>query len=146
MASDEGTIPIPVHFYKATERVKNELNRINDETGKKIYDSDNNCIRIEDTNNLNENERHAILAAYTGDLSKNSFAAEVEFHADAIDDPLLKQFAYKNSIRADMDCYANSKDNPLEWIKNTIRENYFEDYYNLEGESVNGQKMIHGNK
>lgn len=33
-----------------------------------------------------------------------------------------------------------------EWSKNTIRENYFEDYYNLEGESVNGQKMIHGNK
>lgn len=79
-------------------------------------------------------------------MSKNSFAAEVVFHADAIDDPLLRLSAYENSIRADMNCYANLKENLWEWSKNTIRENYFEDYYNLEGESVNGQKMIHGNK
>lgn len=146
MASDEGTIPLPQEFDTATERVKNELNRINDETGKKIYDPENNCIRIEDTNNLNENERHAILAAYTGDLSKNSFAAEVEFHADAIDDPLLKQFAYENSIRADMNCYANLKGNWKVNIKNTIREWFFEDYFDLDDKSVNEQRLMHGNK
>lgn len=68
MASDEGTIPLPQEFDKATERVKNELNRINDETGKKIYDPENNCIRIEDTNNLNENERYAKVSFRTNIL------------------------------------------------------------------------------
>ncbi len=96
------------------DRVLNELKTINESYETTIYDFDNNIIYIQDINNLQWYEKVTILACYTGNVTFNSFAAEIDFHAELIglgeiedaitgiitDKRLLD--IYLSSIRADM--------------------------------------------
>lgn len=58
--------------------------------------------------NLTEHELAAILATHTGNTSRYSFAAEVEYHARfltplaKIKIPFFKKSVYDSAVRADM--------------------------------------------
>lgn len=69
---------------------------------------DHQKIYFQDPQKLTESEYAAILATHTGNTSKYSFAAEVEYHAKfltplaKIKIPLFKKSLYESAIRADM--------------------------------------------
>ena len=136
-------IVLPDKMSVAPERVTNELNNINIKAGITIYDPENKCINIQDPNNLTEEEKYAILAAYTSNLTYNSFAAEVKFHSDALIDakkytPIIgKKYWYEPAIRADMAIGEEKESN---------KNGGFDDYYDLESDMVKKQKEVHGDK
>lgn len=127
----------------APDRVIDQLNDINEKAGITIYDSQNKCINIQDPNNLTEEEKYVILAAYTSNLTYNSFAAEVKFHSDALIDwkkniPFVgKKKWYEAAIRADMAIGEEKESN---------KKGGFDDYYDLESDMVNDQKEVHGER
>jgi len=82
-------------------------------------------------------EKQAILATHTGNQNFNSFAAEVVFHARALESVLasLDEW-YRSAIRADMaigeeESYAGQ---------------YWTDYYDLDSPLVLEQVQYHGEK
>ena len=114
-------------------RIPEALYQINTDAGYTIYDEENMCINIADKNHLNKYEKYAILAAFTADVTFNSFAAEVEFHADAVCGALGDIEAwYSHAVRADMS---------LESERYIIE---FEEFYNLESNIVIAQSKAHG--
>lgn len=68
----EGIIEIP----SVSTRIQEYLDSLND-----IYDSQSNTLTISDLNNLTIKEKQSILAVRTANISFNSFAAEVVYHA-----------------------------------------------------------------
>ena len=135
-----GKIDLHEDFTKnARKGVKDKLKKINKESGKMIYDEKNHCLHIEDPNNPTEYEKLAILIACTGDLSKNSFAAEIEYHADAIDRELIEMLKYDSAIRADMNAF---KEKP--GLDNLYRKWFEEDYLHLNSDEVTRQSEVHG--
>ena len=88
-------------------------------------------ITVQDKNNLTIHEQHAILACFTGDVTFNSFAAEVEFHAECTEN-IASNIAYGSAIRADMA------------IGETYMRGFAEPYYELDSEIVQGQVAAHG--
>lgn len=65
-------------------------------------------IYFQNPENLTEYERVAVLATHTGNTSKYSFAAEIEYHAKFLTSlakikiPFFKKSPYESAIRADM--------------------------------------------
>ena len=65
-------------------------------------------IYFQNTNDLTEHECEVILATHTGNTSKHSFAAEIEYHARflislaRIKIPFFKKTLYESAVRADM--------------------------------------------
>ena len=63
---------------------------------------------LKNTEDLTEHERTEILATHTGNTSRYSFAAEVEYHVRYLTSlariklPLFKKSIYDSSFRADM--------------------------------------------
>ena len=114
-------------------RIPNALKRINERAGYSIYDEETGCIWIENKSQLSEDEKYAILVAFAGTETFNSFAAEVEFHADAINGLLgdIEKW-YSHAVRADM-----SLDNDYDY-------SFFERYYDLESSLVQAQAKEHG--
>lgn len=78
-------------------------------------------------------EKYAILAIHTGNVTFNSFAAEVQFHADALDDYLssLPDY-YEAALGADMA------------IGEEYESGMFNDYYDLDSSIVQTQIQYHG--
>lgn len=77
------------------------------------------------------------MACFTADVTFNSFAAEVEFHADAIHSwqnqiPYLGNKWYEAAIRADMA------------VGEEAESGYYDEYYDLNGSLVNAQINAHG--
>lgn len=80
-------------------RIPDALTSINSKAGYNIYE--NYSINIKSINNLTLLEKQAILAVYTGDVTFNQFAAEIKFHAYALENIMYK-LHYNNALRADM--------------------------------------------
>ena len=76
-----------------------------------IYDFDNNTITVQNKSDLTLYEKQAILACFTANVTFNSFAAEVEFHAEAaLNIPQLLHDQYLKAIRADMNVGEENED------------------------------------
>lgn len=146
-ANDEGHIGLPDDFSSnAREPIVDELRELNKKSGKIIYDEENHRLNIDNPNELAEYEKQAILIAFTGDLTVNSFAAEVEYHADAIDRTIIGQIKYGSSIRADMNYKKNIDTNPFKAAENLWRETFEEHYFDLDSDEVNNQRLTHGDR
>ncbi len=116
-------------------RVYNYGQEINEKAGKIIVDKDG--INIADPDNLTYYEKIAILSAYTSNPNYNSFAAEVVFHAAAIDDIKSSMIIigpewYGHAIKADMG------------VGEERTSGMFDKYYDLNDNSVKRQAEIHG--
>ncbi len=118
-------------------RIPNALNAINDKSGICIYDDcDVNDIKlhIANSNNLTQYEKYAILAMHTANVTFNSFAAEVWFHADALSDWLsIFDSYYSKALRADMAIGEEKRESGI-----------FDQYYNPNSDMVKAQIAIHG--
>ena len=92
-------------------------------------------IYIQDTRDLSQYEKLAILATHTGDVSVHSFAAEVRYHAMFLTNlaKIRLPFAgspYASAVRADMSIGDKEFQGPAP-------------YYNLSGKLVLEQKKHH---
>lgn len=86
---------------------------------------------------MSYHEKYAILATYTGNVSLNSFAAEVKYHADALETwygDLNLLGAYESAIRADMA------------IGEEYQSGFTDTYYDLNSDIVQEQIRYHGEK
>ena len=115
------------------QRIPNALEAINTAAGTTIFDFDNYTITVQNKNNLTLYEKQAILACFTADVTFNSFAAEVEFHAEAVDDwKSVFDRWYDAAIRADMS------------IGEEYESGFYDEYYDLNSDIVKGQANAHG--
>ena len=84
-------------------------------------------------NNLAIYEKYAILAMHTSNVTFNSFAAEVQFHADALDSVWANNAEfYLRALRADMAIGEESESGG------------YDQYYDLSSSIVIAQKNAHG--
>lgn len=118
-------------------RVPKWLEQNNQKAGYNIFDLNTLTISICDADNLSIYEKYAILSVFTADVNFNSFAAEVEFHADALNDwkaniPILGNKWYEAALRADM---ATGED---------VESGFFDTYYDLNSDIVKAQAAAHG--
>lgn len=130
---DSDTRLILLNQKSDLERIPNAIVANNNEAGYSIYNTTNNTISISNTSNLTIYEKYAILATHTGNVTFNSFAAEVQFHADALDDWLanFSQY-YEAALRADMA------------IGEEYESGLFDEYYDLNSDIVQAQIAEHG--
>lgn len=104
----DGCIPFPDHYRLASPRLLQGLEIRNRAAGRAIADFSNARICLADAASPTLEEQQVLLALHTGNLSFNSFAAEVKFHADALVQwqahiPFVGQrIWYRAAIRADM--------------------------------------------
>jgi hypothetical protein len=116
-------------------RIPNALEIINEKSNTIIYDYP--LISINNKQNLSLYEKQIILSVYTADISFNMFAAEVQFHAEALDDwkqnvPIKGEGWYKSAVIADM---ALGEDD---------ESGGFDQYYNPNNSLVKNQRSVHG--
>ena len=98
-----------------------------------IYDFDNNTITVQNNSDLTLYEKQAILACFTADVTFNSFAAEVEYHAEAaLIIPEFLHDKYLKAIRADMAVGEENED----YITSP--------YFYLDSPIVVSQSQVHG--
>ncbi len=118
-------------------RVYNDGQKINEKAGKIIVEQDG--INIADPDNLTKYEKQAILNAYSGNASYNSFAAEIVYHAAMLDTPILNGIpkVYRSSIKSDMAVG--------EEAVNTFGIT-LDKYHYLDNSSVKIQAEIHGER
>ena len=122
-------------------RIPNALTQLNEVAGTNIFISERNSegevvswkICINNPSNLTVYEKYAILMAYTANVNKNSFAAEVWYHADALTTFVWNESLYNRALRADMVL------DPGTWYNM-----FADDYYDLESDIVKEQKRLHG--
>lgn len=117
-------------------RIPDFLEHNNRSANRTVCDHQN--IFIQDTGNLSEFEKLAILATHTGNVSLHSFAAEVRYHAMFLTDlakirlPIAGS-PYASAVRADMSIGDNEFHGPTP-------------YYHLSGRLVLEQMKYHPNK
>lgn len=136
---DSQTIAMLYRDKQKKSRIPDALSNCNDEFGSVIADKNDRVIRISNSNNLDYYEKKAILSAYTADISFNMFAAEVQAHADFLDDfmsnfsgvPGLNKW-YRSALRADMA------------IGEEYESGMFDDYYDPNDSRVKKQAKEHG--
>lgn len=132
---DAQTIATLYSQRQELSRVPDALSDCNNNSGSVIADENNKVIRVSSSSNLNYNEKRAILSAYTADTSFNMFAAEVQAHADYLDDALsVFDRWYRSALRADM---AIGEDEGYE-------SGMFNSYYNPNDSRVVAQANAHG--
>ena len=118
-------------------RVPRWIAENNQNAGYNVYDYDTKTISVANKNNLSIYEKYAILSTHTADVNFNSFAAEVEFHADAIhswktDIPMIGNKWYEAAVRADMA------------IGEEYESGFYDEYYDLDSDIVKAQAEVHG--
>ena len=111
-------------------RIKDRLQYINQKAGYQIYS--NLSINIKSPTNLTLLEKQAILTAYTGNVTFNSFASEVQYHAYSLIPP-GSWLAYERAIRADLAVQS------VDFYSSLINP-----YYDLNSEGVKSQIRYHG--
>ena len=112
-------------------RVTNAVNKLSDKLGYELY-YDTKLNLKSSVDHLSIYEKQAILAMLTGNVTFNSFAAEVKFHADF----LKFSLGYEHAIRADMAV-------PFIYDQYDI-QNLMEPYYDLDNPIVQEQIQYHG--
>lgn len=133
-----GRIPLPDKFSAAPKRLLEGIREITAGTG--IFRPEEGCLYISDTAAPTPAEQRAILAVHTGCLSSNSFAAEIQFHADALVSwprylPYAGQrFWYRSAIRADMQLER----------KSVLYERLLCPYYHTNSALMRRQMALHG--
>ena len=131
-----------VYYYQQIEarrRVLDSLLLINEEAGHTIYDEATYTIYIQDPANLSYHEKQVLLLSHCGNVTFNSFAAEIEFHADALldwmakynDCPVFDDW-YHSAIRSEMGVGEDSD------------SGFYDDYFDLESDMVQAQAREHG--
>ena len=125
----------PLSQYK---RLEEAMNQNNENASKDIIKNNNGIYRIEIVNPslLTIYEKYAILMTHTGNVTFNSFAAEVEYHADMLlgfwDDLDISGYIYGCAIRADMG------------IDEEYESGVMDQYYDLDSDIVEAHKLEHG--
>lgn len=128
-------LPYPDGMEKLSKRLQKGIRAM----GNGILDEENRCFRIRDPENPTETEKRVLLAAHSGNLTAESFAAEVKFHADALISPIcslpvLGRRWYRSAIRADLN--AEEDGLPL--------QTWFAPYYRENSALVKEQRRYHG--
>ncbi len=105
-----GALDVPEHYREISRNRSTRLPRfiesVNQAAGRVVCD--HKKIYIQNEGTLTEYERAVILATHTGNTSRYSFAAEVEYHAGfltplaKIKIPFCRKSLYDSAIRADM--------------------------------------------
>ena len=116
-------------------RIPNFIASINQNAGYTVCDGEK--ITIQSPCCLSNFEKYAILATHTGNVSLNSFAAEVKYHAYALETwygDLNLLNAYERAIRADMA------------IGEETQSGITDQYYDLNSDIVQEQVQYHGKK
>lgn len=116
-------------------RIPNFIASINQNAGYTVCDGEK--ITIQSPCCLSNFEKYAILATHTGNVSLNSFAAEVKYHAYALETwygDLNLLGAYEKAIRADMA------------IGEEYQSGITDQYYDLNSDIVQEQILYHGQK
>ena len=108
--AQNGVLDVPDYYKEMARNKKSRLPRfvesVNQAARRVVCDHEK--IYIQNANQLTEYEYDVILSTHTGNTSKYSFAAEVEYHAKyltalaRIKLPLLKKSIYDSAVRADM--------------------------------------------
>lgn len=104
----EGSLIFPDGLLLPPRRVKLGIEALNRQAGRVICDFAEKSFHISNPQSLTREEALCLLAAHTGNLSKNSFAAEVQFHAQALTawQRYIPYFGkhkwYASALRADM--------------------------------------------
>ena len=134
----DNKVELPNNFDTAPERVTDAFEQLDKDAGYTIYDKKNSCININDSDNLTDEEKYAILAAYTSNVNYNSFAAEVEYHSDALVNwkRILPFGWYDRAIRADM-AFGEENDGIADM---------YDPYFDLDSKIVKKQTKEHGEK
>ena len=142
--SREGILPVPEAYREIYRkrtlspryaRIPDFLERNNRDAGTTVCDHE--TIRIRDPKQLSAQEKLAILATHTGNVSVHSFAAEIRYHALFLIPPAkirlpLLGSPYASAVRADMSIGDKEFQGPVP-------------YYNLSGRMVRKQKQHHPN-
>lgn len=116
-------------------RIPNFISSLNQSAGYTVCDDEK--IMINSPNSLSSFEKYAILATHTGNVSLNSFAAEVKYHAHALETWYGKWNlfdAYEKALRADM---AVGSEHAFKFV---------DQYYDLDSDIVQEQVYYHGEK
>lgn len=108
--AQNGLLDVPDDYKEIAKNKKLRLPRFVESVNQvaRCVVCDHEKIYIQDADNLTEYEYDVILSTHTGNTSRYSFAAEVEYHAKyliswaRIKLPLLKKSIYESAIRADM--------------------------------------------
>lgn len=136
--SRQGILEVPEAYREIyrkgkSPRIPEFLERNNRDAGTTVCD--HHLIRIRDTEHLTRQEKLAILATHTGNVSFHSFAAEVRFHARFLTNlariPLpLAGSPYASAVRADMSIGDREFSGPTP-------------YYDLSSKLVREQEKYH---
>lgn len=138
-STTNGYISVPNNYTKVYNedtdgRVPTGVNENNSAAGYTVCD--HSKIYIADANNLTTYEKYAIMITHTANVNYNSFAAEVVYHARALEDGFSFIYEYYiRAIRADM---AIGEDYEIAGIP------AFEDFYYLDTPIVKEQVQYHG--
>jgi len=122
-----------INRRESISRIPNALKDINKKSGETIVDKSERQIIVSNKNSLSLYEKQAILSSFTGDISFNMFAAEVQAHAVFASD--WKMFIDKwhdAAIRADMG------------VGEEYESGLYDAYYNVESDWVQNQIKSHG--
>ena len=108
--AENATLDVSEHYREISRnrnaRLQGFIESLNRSAGRVVCDHEK--IYFQNAEDLTEQERAAILATHTGNTSRYSFAAEVEYHARfltplaKIKIPFFKKSVYDSAIRADM--------------------------------------------
>jgi len=140
-SSNDNFVPLPLIYKSILQnskehgRIAEFIDSINANAGYTVCD--NEKIIINSKEHLTSFEKYAILATHTGNVSLNSFAAEIQFHADALESwyGKINLFnAYEKAIRADMA------------IGEEKESGFVDEYYDLDSDIVRTQAEYHGER
>lgn len=84
------------------QRIPDALENINNSVGTSIFDSENHTITVQDKNNLTLYEKQAILTCFSANVTFNSFAVQVVYHAVMARDYPNIDDIQESACRADM--------------------------------------------
>jgi len=133
-----GRIPLPDKFAQAPKRLLDGLRQLT--AGTTIFCPEEGCLEISAPESPTLAEQQAILAVHTCNLSYNSFAAEIQFHAEALVSwprylpHVGTRYWYRSAIRADMQLER----------KSVLYERLLCPYYNNDSSLMKRQMALHG--
>ena len=127
--AENETLDVPEHYGELSKKRKSRLpafiESLNQAAEHVVCDHEK--IYFQNTEELTEHERTAILVTHTGNVSRYSFAAEVEYHARFLTPlakiklPLFKKSFYDSAIRADMTIGDADKRRPVPYYRESSK-------------------------